>query len=556
MFSLKNHSLSKVYRGPTMKKITALILSFLIMLSTTPTIFAATEQAINAADALFELGLFNGIGTDKTGKPIYDLDRVPTREECVTMLVRLLGKETVATSQTWDMPFDDISEWAKGYVGYAYNEGLTNGISVTKFGGTEKITAQQYITFMLRALGYSSNTDFSWDQSLSFSDNIGLTNGEYADPHQFTRGDVVKISYAALNHNIKQKDITLYQKLFPNYAITDHTDLPGVLTDIRVVPGYGQVKIYGTEISDKEPTGYEIYSSTSIDGTYTEHIYTTGIDQSGSLINNLEGNTTYYFKIRSLTLVKNTDGSYTRIYSDFSPIISATPYPALDITVNTPKIISATSEDNSITLTWNYDDSVDYYSLYEDGIYSFSADKVYKNTYTFENLEGGKEYCFNVVATKIVAGQEYHSDFSEPYYAVAVNATPKIPSEILEQIKNYYLEAVENEKKALECCMSSLAARPKGGLYYAKEAQSYFLKAYSATSAASDLCKDYDELGELQALFLLASAYSYASGNCTINSYNYLDFVILVCESSNEPADIYEDILEILLPLTESNYTS
>lgn len=45
-----------------------------------------------AAQNLYELGLFNGTGTDTDGNPIFDLDRAPTRHEAVTMLVRLLGK--------------------------------------------------------------------------------------------------------------------------------------------------------------------------------------------------------------------------------------------------------------------------------------------------------------------------------------------------------------------------------------------------------------------------------------------------------------------------------
>ena len=53
-------------------------------------------KAQTAADALHTLGLFNGTGSNADGTPIYDLDRTPTRHEAVTMLVRLLGKESDA----------------------------------------------------------------------------------------------------------------------------------------------------------------------------------------------------------------------------------------------------------------------------------------------------------------------------------------------------------------------------------------------------------------------------------------------------------------------------
>lgn len=33
---------------------------------------------------------------------------------------------------------------------------------------------------MLRALGYSSNTDFKWDTAWELSDRLGFTSGEYS----------------------------------------------------------------------------------------------------------------------------------------------------------------------------------------------------------------------------------------------------------------------------------------------------------------------------------------------------------------------------------------
>lgn len=67
----------------------------------------------------------------------------------MTMLVRLLGKEEAAKNENGDIPFDDVETWAKPYVGYAYQNKLTSGISTTKFGGTNKIKPEQYITFVL-----------------------------------------------------------------------------------------------------------------------------------------------------------------------------------------------------------------------------------------------------------------------------------------------------------------------------------------------------------------------------------------------------------------------
>lgn len=134
----------------TMKKrLISFILTVVMLFAIVPTAFAASDKAVAAANALHELGLFNGTGTDANGNPVYDLDRAPSRHEAVTMLVRLLGKETEAQNGTWNTPFSDVAEWAKPYVGYAYTNGLTAGTSATTFGGNGTVTAAQYITFAL-----------------------------------------------------------------------------------------------------------------------------------------------------------------------------------------------------------------------------------------------------------------------------------------------------------------------------------------------------------------------------------------------------------------------
>lgn len=171
---------------------------------------AADNDPVLSADALFAMGLFRGTGLDENYQPIYDLDRAPTRSEAVTMLVRLLGKEEEAMAGTWVTPFTDVEKWAEPYVGYAYHNGLAAGTSDTTYGGSEHITASQYLTFVLRALGYESGVDFQWDKAWELSDKIGLPGGQYsASTTQFTRGDVAVISFNALYCKLKDRDTML-----------------------------------------------------------------------------------------------------------------------------------------------------------------------------------------------------------------------------------------------------------------------------------------------------------------------------------------------------------
>ena len=196
-----------------MRKVVSLFLVLVMLCCLAPGAFAISDEAQAAADALHDLGLFQGKGTNADGTPIYDLDAAPTRNEAITMLVRLLGKEAEAKEGAWDIPFTDVADWAKPYVGYAYANGLTKGTGDTTFGGDTLISASQYLTFVLRALGYDSNTDFQWDKAWELSDKIGMTNGEYNESSLFLRANVAQISFSALSTELKGNEKTLADQL-------------------------------------------------------------------------------------------------------------------------------------------------------------------------------------------------------------------------------------------------------------------------------------------------------------------------------------------------------
>lgn len=170
---------------------------------------AAAIEAEAAAQELHQLGLFGGTGTRADGAPEFELDRALTRNEAVTMLVRLLGKESEALAATYQLPFSDVPNWAKPYVGYAYHHGLANGMGDGKFGGADSISAAQYLTFVLRTLGYSDAVDFRWDRAWELSDRLGITCGQYRAGTAFTRGDAAIISRNALSAHLKASTTTL-----------------------------------------------------------------------------------------------------------------------------------------------------------------------------------------------------------------------------------------------------------------------------------------------------------------------------------------------------------
>jgi len=212
----------------------------MLLFSLSPHVFAASDEANQAANALHELGLFQGMGTDENGNPNYNLDQVPTRNQAVIMLVRLLGKETEAKGRSWDIPFTDVSDSVRPYVGYAYSTGLTSGTSKTTFSGTSPISVSQYVTFILRALGYESGKDFHVSSALELSDKIGLTNGQYSGSSEFTRGDVAVLSYRALSQKSKNANVTLIQSLSSCSAVRQGAVLTNLLSSYGGLDYYSE----------------------------------------------------------------------------------------------------------------------------------------------------------------------------------------------------------------------------------------------------------------------------------------------------------------------------
>ena len=197
-----------------MKKAIIFLAVLALLFGALPAALAASDEANAAAEELKALGLFSGVGTNEDGTTNFDLDREPTRSEAVTMLVRLLGKEAEALAGTWETPFTDVANWAQPYVGYAYANKLTFGTGETTFGGNDSVSATQYLTFVLRAMGYESGTDFQWNRAWELSDAIGMTDGRYnADSGSFLRGDVAIVSRNALYVPMKGGDETLIEAL-------------------------------------------------------------------------------------------------------------------------------------------------------------------------------------------------------------------------------------------------------------------------------------------------------------------------------------------------------
>lgn len=220
------------------KRITALVLA-LLMLATAAGAYSETDQ--NTADALNYLGLFLG-----TGKG-YELDAPLTRAQGITLLVRMVGGEDTAEKTPYTAPFTDLPDWAKPHVGYAYANGITNGVSATAFGPNREMTDAMFLTLVLRAMGYSdqgSQPLYTWDKPYAVAKQVGLTVSDSADA-AFTRADAIRVFWNAMNSLLAEETKTLAQRLMEQGVFDE-----GQYQDAVQIQAVG---LLGEEPSEPEP---------------------------------------------------------------------------------------------------------------------------------------------------------------------------------------------------------------------------------------------------------------------------------------------------------------
>jgi len=211
-----------------MKRILVVFLCVLMCVSFYPKAFAVNsgeERDIGCETSLAmqlkELGLFQGVTENEDGTPSFELSREPTRLEALIMLVYAIGKGSEAKEYPKTHPFTDVPAWADGYVSYAYHNGLTKGSSDTLFDAESAASAEIYLTYMLRALGYSDGEykEFTWDAPWALAAWCGILPTQVIKT-DFLRADVVDITCAALYATIKGTQTTLHERLVSEGAFT------------------------------------------------------------------------------------------------------------------------------------------------------------------------------------------------------------------------------------------------------------------------------------------------------------------------------------------------
>ena len=226
-----------------------------LLISPAPTASAARPTAGGAADALYALGLVGGYGKNADGSVNFALGEKLTRAQAFVLVVRFVGAEKDATSSVQSHPFTDVPAWANPYIGYVYANGITKGVSETRFDPDTPVSEAAFLTIMLRVLGYNDGAgDFKWDDPYTLAQSVDIVD---AKADTFNRGGAFVICYRALTATVKSGN-RIAEQLIAKGVFTkeayDKAMNPGDDTPI-VIPGESTLKTVITPIAELNTKG-------------------------------------------------------------------------------------------------------------------------------------------------------------------------------------------------------------------------------------------------------------------------------------------------------------
>lgn len=149
-----------------------------------------------AAEWMKNTGIF--VGESLGGSPCFSPDRMVSRGEFVTMLVKTLNLPT--DPDLTETGYTDVPDWLKPYLAAAIRSGLTTGLTTTDgFGPDLPVTAEEAAAMLCSALQLEpqEQTVLSSPEGEAFTPvEVALQNGFDLIPGQtLTRGDCASLLY-------------------------------------------------------------------------------------------------------------------------------------------------------------------------------------------------------------------------------------------------------------------------------------------------------------------------------------------------------------------------
>ena len=146
-----------------LKKILALVLALMMVLSVMVTSSAAFEDAdeiqhTEAVEVMSNLGILLGDGTN------FNPNGTLTRAQAAVIIAKMLEGSVDNISvlvDAVDNPFTDVPAWALDYVLYAYSKGVVRGTSADKYTPNKNLTGYEFGKMVLVAAGICKDADFN-----------------------------------------------------------------------------------------------------------------------------------------------------------------------------------------------------------------------------------------------------------------------------------------------------------------------------------------------------------------------------------------------------------
>lgn len=448
------------------KKTLSLILAFVMMFSTVPTVFAGAAAIGSDAEIISAIGVLSGDSAEGVTEEY--LAKETTRIQAAIMYLRLQGKEEKALAYTGTANFKDAGTiaWAGGRAVMAYLKanpqlgwiGSENGY----FNPSDKITVRQYYKVMLEALGYKQTTaeedgDFEWNDVMSFADSKGLDN--LSENTSFKNNDLAIATVEALKAKVKGNDKTLAVQLVDSGLIDKAAAIKaelyegtapaaaGAAVDKAVAIGNTAVEVIFEDDIDKSAANAGNYS---IKGLSVSSAVVTGPDtvwletsaqKAGTLYNLTVGKKSVSFtgigKLSdgpSIEDIKSEDVEEVLIIFDknvdYSTAINTSNY-----TIDGIDIIKAEiSKSNEVVLTTEGLKDNTSYKVKAEGIKSIDGVSKRSSTDTFRTHFDDSAPRIDTTKTKVETNRRIILYFNE-----------KVTEESAEDLDNYVLEVNETD---------------------------------------------------------------------------------------------------------------
>lgn len=190
-----------------MKKLLALVLSLICLLTVTPT-FAATftdtvgENCENAVEVLSALGILEG-----KGEGVFAPADTLTRAEMAAIILRAMN---VTPSTSGGKEFSDVptTHWAYATIGSAYQMGIVNGTSDTTFAPDGIVTYEQAVKMVVSALGYTVQAEAIGGYPsgyLAKAAQLDILKGTLTGGNM-TRGNMAILMFNALEAELSRRE--------------------------------------------------------------------------------------------------------------------------------------------------------------------------------------------------------------------------------------------------------------------------------------------------------------------------------------------------------------